>query len=86
VAEDKNRVQVKIMEHDYYLKVKQPPEHLQKVAAYVDRKMLQISKSYPNLSSLNVAVLAALNITDELFGLQSEIEEFLKTMNEGNKK
>jgi len=42
-------------------------EYIQQVAEYVDQKMREIEKNTQAKSSLKVAILAALNITDELF-------------------
>ena len=42
-------------------------EYILKVAEYVDEKMREIEQNVQSKSSLKVAILAALNITDELF-------------------
>lgn len=42
-------------------------DYIRKVAEYVDRKMREIDQNSKSKSSLKVAILAALNITDELF-------------------
>ena len=42
-------------------------EYILKVAEYVDEKMREIDQNVQTKSSLKVAILAALNITDELF-------------------
>lgn len=42
-------------------------DYIKQVAEYVDRKMREIDQSTQAKSSLKVAILAALNITDELF-------------------
>lgn len=42
-------------------------EYIKQVADYVDRKMREIDQNIQAKSSLKVAILAALNITDELF-------------------
>lgn len=42
-------------------------EYIRKVAEYVDKKMREIDQNSKSKSSLKVAILAALNITDELF-------------------
>ena len=43
------------------------PEYVARLAAYVDEKMRAASESTPTGDSLRLAVLAALNIADELF-------------------
>lgn len=47
-------------------------EYIRQVADYVDRKMREIDENTQSKSSLKVAILAALNITDELFRERQE--------------
>jgi cell division protein ZapA len=63
-------------------------EYIKQVADYVDRKMREIDQNTQAKSSLKVAILAALNITDELFqerGNRSsvlvEVEHRIKDLN-----
>ena len=77
-----NRVKVRINGEDYYVKGTVPTEYIKQVADYVDRKMSDLSQNYPDLSRTRIAVLAALNITDELLRLKQEYEEFLTTFDE----
>lgn len=42
-------------------------EYILKVAEYVDKKMQEVDRSTQAKSALKIAILAALNITDELF-------------------
>ena len=53
------------------------PEYMHRVADYVDRSMRKIADRSPNLSTAKVAILAALNITDELFAQRRESERKL---------
>ena len=43
------------------------PEYVARLAIYVDEKMRAAAETTPNGDSLRLAVLAALNIADELF-------------------
>jgi cell division protein ZapA len=43
------------------------PEYVAQLAAYVDEKIRTASESTPTGDSLRLAVIAALNIADELF-------------------
>lgn len=74
----KNRVKVNISGEEFYIKGNNSVEHIKKVAEYVDLILEEITKSYPNLSSRKVALLAALNLTDELFKLEEQYNELLK--------
>lgn len=80
-AEEKmNRIKVKIYGEDYYVKGAAPEEYIRKVTSYVDEKMQDLAQSHPNINAARIAVLAALNITDELFKLKEEYDEFLSLL------
>ncbi|HHU69923.1 MAG TPA: cell division protein ZapA [Thermoanaerobacterales bacterium] len=78
----KHRVKVTINGEEYFIKGSMPPEHIKMIADYVDQKMSKLAEMNPYLSTSKVAVLAALNITDELFKITQEYEEFLKLLEE----
>ena len=67
----KNRTDIRIDGREYTMVSTEPPEYILRVAAYVDRRMEEIKIS-AKLSSVMLAVLSALNITDELFKTQDE--------------
>jgi cell division protein ZapA (FtsZ GTPase activity inhibitor) len=51
------------------------PEHIQKIAQYVDGKFSEVAKSSPTLSTSKMAILTSLNIADELIRLEGEREK-----------
>ena len=63
----KNVVQVQIFGHTYTIKGEADQEYILKVAAHVDRKMREVTEKLPVASLSKVAILASLNIADELF-------------------
>ncbi len=65
--ESKNVVQVQIFGQSYSIRGEADQGYIQDVAAYVDRKMREITEKVPVTSLSKVAVLASLNIADELF-------------------
>ena len=67
----KNKVSVRLMGRDYSLLTDQPPERVQTVARYIDRKMreLQITSRVPETV---LPMLTSLTIGDELFSAQQE--------------
>lgn len=67
----KNKISVRLMGRDYALLTDQPPERVQTVAQYVDRKMkeLQITARVPETV---LPMLTVMTIGDELFGAQQE--------------
>ena len=62
----RTRTTVRINGHDYVLAGEEPEEYMHEVAIYVDKKMSEIHRKYDKLSTSMVAVLAAVNIADEL--------------------
>ena len=63
----KNPVQVTIFGHSYTVKGEDDKAYVLEVAAYVDRKMREITGRLPVAPLSKVAILASLNIADELF-------------------
>src|SRR3954462_7288444 len=60
-----NYVTVEIYDQTYHLSG-DDPEHIRKLAALVDAKMRAVAAQGRTVDSLRVAVLAALNLADEL--------------------
>ena len=63
--EGKNKVIVKVGGKEYALLGVESEEYIQRVALYVNRKMVEIMNSSNTLSTASGAVLASLNIGDE---------------------
>jgi cell division protein ZapA len=63
----KNVVQVQIFGNSYTIRGEAEQDYILDVAAYVDRKMREVTEKLPVASLSKVAVLASLNIADELF-------------------
>lgn len=65
--EEKKTLRVNIYGTEYPIRGIADEEYILKVAEYVDAKMREIDQKVAVKSALKVAILAALNITDELF-------------------
>jgi cell division protein ZapA len=74
MAEKANHVQVEIFGQTYSVKHGGNPDYVQKLAAYVDEAMKDVSRASGAVDSLRVAVLAALNLADECFGARQEAD------------
>ncbi len=59
--------EVLIFGERYTLRATDTPEYLNRVAEYVDGKFHEVAKESPALAPVKVAVLASLNIADDLF-------------------
>lgn len=66
MSNKENKVKVEIFGSSYILKGESDVGYMQKLASYVDRKMRQIQEDTKIISPTKIAILAALNITDEL--------------------
>ena len=64
--DEKTRVTVKIYGEEYVLKGYADAGYIEKLATYVDKKMRLISQKNSHLSVNKIAVLAALNVAEEL--------------------
>ena len=60
-------MEVEIFGERYTLRATDSPEYLARVARYVNDKFHEVAKEGPTLSPAKVAVMASLNIADDLF-------------------
>ena len=72
MEENKKGVSVDIFGNEYVIKGDGNAEYIKEVAKYLDSKMREISLVISNVSSLKVAILAALNLADEVHKLKRE--------------
>ena len=80
-------VEIKVFGQVYTVKTDADEDHLQRVAQYVNEKIDEVVKNTKSVSSLNVAILTALNIADDLIKervkrltLLQEVEEKSKDL------
>lgn len=64
--QDSESVTVNIFGKEYTLRGAADAEYVQEVAAFVDRRMNEVARGTPVASTARVAILAAVNIADEL--------------------
>ena len=70
-------LKVKILGQDYVVRSSAGQKYLNEVSAYVNEKMEEIMASgIDDSQQLRIAVLAAMNITDELFSFKKEKQKF----------
>lgn len=73
-------VKVTIFGKEYTLKGGDDAEYVQEVAAFVDERMNEVARSAAVASTDRVAILAAVNIADELFREQQKRMEATATL------
>lgn len=67
-------IRVEIFGTEYPIKGDVDSDYIEKVARYVDRKMREVAEELSLVSPSKVAILAAMDITDEFFKEREERE------------
>ena len=75
MADKGGQVQVEIFGQTYSVKAGGDAAYVQKLAAFVDEEMKDVSRASGAVDSLRVAVLAALNLADECFRLRQAADD-----------
>ena len=86
LSDEKTRTKIVINGNEYVLRSSYPGSYNRELAIYVDNKMEEIKKQNPNLATPRLAVLTALNITDEFFKLKADYDALLGLIEEEGKK
>jgi cell division protein ZapA len=75
MADKPSLVHVEIFGQSYAVRPGTDPGYVEKLAAYVDEQMKDVSRASGAVDSLRVAVLAALNLADECHRLRHDVDE-----------
>jgi cell division protein ZapA len=73
-------VRVNIFDQTYSLRSPSGEEHIRQIAKLVDERMRQISSHTTTFDLSRIAVLAALNIADEMQNLKSRYEQEIQAL------
>jgi cell division protein ZapA len=73
---------VEIYGQTYHIRGGTAPDHIAQLASFVDEKMREVSGHTPTVDSLKVAVLAALNISDQYFSMRLKLQNLEQMMTE----
>jgi cell division protein ZapA len=71
----RHSVKIEIFDQSYSIQAEQNEDYLRELASYVDTKMRAVAESTRTVDTVKVAVLAALNIADEMFTLRQRQEK-----------
>ena len=74
-GKEQRLTQVDIFGQSYTLRSDDDSAYIQELASFVDGRMREIADSSSTVDSLKVAILAALNVADELHQLRREAEK-----------
>jgi cell division protein ZapA len=72
-------IQVEIFGQTYSIKAGNDPEYIRDLAAFVDARMKEVQKGTGTSDGYKIAILAALNIADELNRLRSQHDTFRRS-------
>ena len=70
---DPKVVQIEIQGQKYPIKTELDPRYVEELAQFVEARMALASKSSPSSDAVGLAILTALNITDEYFRARSTL-------------
>ncbi len=73
-SEHSQTIEIEIYGSVYRVRSDRDPEFLQEVAAIVDSRMREISKHMSSADTFRIAILAALNLADELHSYEKHKE------------
>jgi len=91
---ESGKVRVNIYGQTYNIRGDASPDYIQQLAEYVNEKMEDVGNNITSSNSLQIAILAALNIADEFFqikkinaGIEGAVEdkarEIISLLDEG---
>jgi cell division protein ZapA len=75
-------IEVTILGQKYTVKGDATEEYMKKLAIFVDGKLREVYNASPNITPLKAAILASLNIADELQKLQDSQECLTRNIEE----
>lgn len=65
-------VQVEIFGQTYSVRAAGDPAYIKELANFVDQKMREVSEHAPTVDSAKIAILSALNISDEFYQFRTK--------------
>lgn len=71
----KSSTKVEIFGRSYLIKGDADEQYTSELADYVDKRMREIAEKNPSIPPSKMAILAALNIANELFKLKEEFKQ-----------
>jgi len=71
----KKTTEISIMGQKFMVKSDSNDDYVRRIAGFVDQKINEVMQSTKSVASLNVAILAAMNIADEYFKFKRDRDE-----------
>ncbi|MEW5849846.1 MAG: cell division protein ZapA [Myxococcota bacterium] len=76
MSNKKGSVTVSLAGHRFSIRSEHSEAHLQNLASYVDRKVRELQRLSKTVGTQQLALLAAMNIADELFAAEQRQRDF----------
>ncbi|NMA55383.1 MAG: cell division protein ZapA [Firmicutes bacterium] len=83
-ADTHNRVAIHILGEEYIIKGKVSADRIKSLGAYVNEIMLDIQQRNPCLSTMQIAILAAINISAQLHRIKEDYDELLQLLQDSD--
>jgi cell division protein ZapA len=80
------QIRVNIFGSEYTLRADSENNYVEEIAEYIDEKMREIDRTQTLKSTTRVAILAALNVADELFQERLYRKKLIEQLDEESKK
>ena len=77
---EKKAIPVKIFNQELRIRTDEPPEYVREVARYLDAKIFEVVNNISAASPTKAVILAALNITDELFREREQLKKLSENL------
>lgn len=71
----KKQIEIKVLGQKFTIRSDSDEDYVHEVAQFVDQKMTEVASSSKTVSSLNIAILAAMNIADEFMKYKKDKEK-----------
>lgn len=76
----KKTIEVHIMGQKFLVRSESDEHYVSRVAEFVNEKVTEISRKTQSIPSLNVAILAAMNIADEYLRMRDKKEQIFQSV------
>ena len=82
----KKRFDIKVMGREFSVLNDRGDKYVEGVVKYVNDRAEEMGNTSKDISTVNIAILVALNVADELFKLREEKEEFYSLLESKSEK
>lgn len=81
---ESNKVEVTILDKQYVIRGNESTEYIEMLASQLDNRLEQVKGMNPSLSIVQISILTALNLLDELTKLKREHQDFINLLDDSN--